>query len=131
MGILRFLLAVLVAYSHWPFWNENQVNFAVSAVVAFFFLSGYLMAGSYSRFSILRWPTISFYIDRFYRIYPAFILIFLFTIFFKEYSDLHSNKLTTVGFIGEILIFIGCFEANSWAALLSGLGMVLGIGYSL
>jgi NADH:ubiquinone oxidoreductase subunit 4 (subunit M) len=30
-----------------------------------------------------------------------------------------------------MLIFIGCFEANSWASLLSGSGLVLGIGYSL
>ena len=37
----------------------------------------------------------------------------------------------TSSFVGEILIFIGCFEANSWAALFAGSGMVLGIGYSL
>jgi NADH-quinone oxidoreductase subunit M len=37
----------------------------------------------------------------------------------------------TSSFIGEFLIIIGCFEANSWAALLSSSGMVLGAGYSL
>jgi NADH-quinone oxidoreductase subunit M len=29
------------------------------------------------------------------------------------------------------LIVVGCLEANSWAALLSSFGMVLGVGYSL
>lgn len=37
----------------------------------------------------------------------------------------------TSSFIGEFLIIAGCFEANSWVALLSGTGMVLGAGYSL
>lgn len=37
----------------------------------------------------------------------------------------------TSSFIGEFLIIVGCFETNSWAALLSGTGMILGAGYSL
>jgi NADH-quinone oxidoreductase subunit M len=37
----------------------------------------------------------------------------------------------TSSFIGEFLIILGCFEINSWVALLSGTGMVFGAGYSL
>ena len=37
----------------------------------------------------------------------------------------------TSSFIGEILVMIGCFETNSWVGLLSSMGMVLGVGYSL
>jgi NADH-quinone oxidoreductase subunit M len=37
----------------------------------------------------------------------------------------------TSSFIGEFLIIAGSFETNSWIALLSGTGMVLGAGYSL
>jgi NADH-quinone oxidoreductase subunit M len=37
----------------------------------------------------------------------------------------------TSSFIGEFLIIAGCFLTNSWAALFSAIGMVLGGGYSL
>jgi NADH-quinone oxidoreductase subunit M len=37
----------------------------------------------------------------------------------------------TSNFIGEFLVLIGCFEANSWATLLIGSGLVLSAGYSL
>jgi NADH-quinone oxidoreductase subunit M len=37
----------------------------------------------------------------------------------------------TSSFVGEFLIILGCFEVNSWTALLSASGMVLGAGYSL
>jgi NADH-quinone oxidoreductase subunit M len=36
----------------------------------------------------------------------------------------------TSSFVGEFLILVGCFQINSWAALLSSIGMVLGVGYS-
>ena len=37
----------------------------------------------------------------------------------------------TSSFVGEILIMFGCFEINTWVALLSGAGIFLGVGYSL
>lgn len=54
----------------------------------------------------------------------------LFTVCFIVFTLGNIGLPATSSFVGEILIFVGCFEVNSWAALLSGFGMVLGIGYS-
>jgi len=37
----------------------------------------------------------------------------------------------TSSFIGEFLIILGCFETNSWAALLTGTGLIWGACYGL
>ena len=37
----------------------------------------------------------------------------------------------TSGFVGEFLILVGAFQANTWVALLIGTGMVLGAAYML
>ena len=54
----------------------------------------------------------------------------LFTTCFIIFTLGNIGLPATSSFVGEILILVGCFEANSWVALLSGSGMVLGIGYS-
>ena len=56
----------------------------------------------------------------------------LFLLFVSCFFTLGNIGLpATSSFVGEILILVGCFEANSWATLFAGLGMILGIGYSL
>ena len=37
----------------------------------------------------------------------------------------------TSGFVGEILVLVGAFEANTWVAALIATGMVLGAAYML
>ena len=37
----------------------------------------------------------------------------------------------TSGFVGEILILVGAFKANTWVAALIAIGMVLGAAYML
>jgi NADH-quinone oxidoreductase subunit M len=37
----------------------------------------------------------------------------------------------TSGFVGEMLILIGAFQANTWVAALSTTGIILGAGYAL
>src|SRR3546814_14243401 len=37
----------------------------------------------------------------------------------------------TSGFVGEFLVLIGAFQANTWVALLAASGMVLGAAYML
>lgn len=37
----------------------------------------------------------------------------------------------TSGFIGEFLVLVGAFQANSWVALLTAIGMILGAAYML
>jgi len=55
----------------------------------------------------------------------------IFTTSFIVFTLGNIGLPATSSFVGEILIFIGCFEANSWVTALSGLGVVLSIGYSL
>lgn len=55
----------------------------------------------------------------------------LFSVCFIIFSLGNLGLPATSSFIGEFLVIVGCFETNSWAALLSGMGMILGAGYSL
>ena len=55
----------------------------------------------------------------------------LFVVCFIIFTLGNIGLPATSSFIGEFLIMIGAFESNSWVALLSGTGMVLGVGYSL
>lgn len=55
----------------------------------------------------------------------------LFSVCFIIFSLGNIGLPGTSSFVGEFLIIAGCFETNSWVALLSGTGMVLGAGYSL
>jgi peptidoglycan/LPS O-acetylase OafA/YrhL len=73
MGYFRFLLATLVAVSHFPD-NAEPMNFGVSAVVAFYFLSGYLMTLSFGRFrERSARPVREFFLDRVLRLYPMLL----------------------------------------------------------
>ena len=56
---------------------------------------------------------------------PVYALIFLF-------FTLASIGLPgTSGFVGEILVLVGAFKANTWVAALIAIGMVLGAAYML
>jgi NADH-quinone oxidoreductase subunit M len=37
----------------------------------------------------------------------------------------------TAGFVGEFLVLVGAFQANTWVALLTATGMILGAAYML
>ncbi|MDP4028819.1 MAG: acyltransferase family protein [Gallionella sp.] len=82
MGGFRFMLAAFVAYSHFegaflPF------NLGTSAVIGFYFISGYLMSLSYERFrDKAAHPVRAFYIDRIIRLYPAYLLVFAASVLF-------------------------------------------------
>ena len=51
----------------------------------------------------------------------------LFTVCFVVFTLGNIGLPATSSFVGEILILVGCFEANSWATLFAGLGMILGL----
>jgi NADH-quinone oxidoreductase subunit M len=55
----------------------------------------------------------------------------LFSVFFILFTMGNLGLPGTSSFIGEFLVLVGCFEINTWVALLSSLGMVFGAGYSL
>ena len=55
----------------------------------------------------------------------------IFSVFFIIFSLANLGLPATSNFIGEFLVLVGCFSANSWATLLIGSGLVLSAGYSL
>lgn len=82
MGTFRFLLAVLVMLSHFP-GVYLKSNLGQSAVLAFYFISGWLMAMSYARFKAkTSSPNSAFFIDRAIKIWPSYALVFLVSLVF-------------------------------------------------
>lgn len=76
MGFLRLLLAVCVVVQHVPLFGHVRLMSGVAAVEMFFMISGFYMAlvldGKYGSDS---WHDVSsFYIARFLRLWPLFIL---------------------------------------------------------
>ena len=55
----------------------------------------------------------------------------IFSVLFIIFSLANLGLPATSNFIGEFLVLVGCFSANSWATLLIGTGLVLSAGYSL
>ena len=101
LGLIRFCLAGFVAWSHtlaYPLWN---IQLGVSSVVAFYFISGFLMAKTYPRFASNKNPILSFYTDRIFRLYPAFLLWFVISCLYYYYCGYDFSK---TNLIGEVLL---------------------------
>lgn len=83
MGIWRFILACLVVLQHTP-GHYSPFNYSASAVITFYFISGYLMSLSLTRFSdhthVKSFFSAKFsiahqfYLDRIIRLYPIFLV---------------------------------------------------------
>ena len=80
MGTLRFILALLVAVSHIP-GGYMPHNYGASAILAFYFISGWLMALTYKRFlARSQAPLRSFYLDRVLKLWPSYMVVFVATL---------------------------------------------------
>ncbi|MBD9426162.1 acyltransferase [Pseudomonas sp. PDM15] len=79
LGILRFVLALMVLLSHIPGLGM-PLNPGVSAVILFYFISGYLMGRSYQRFQRhSTQPIRDFYFDRLLKLMPQYSVVVLLT----------------------------------------------------
>ena len=79
LGILRFILAMLVLLSHIPGLGM-PLNPGVSAVILFYFISGYLMGRSYRRFQQhSQQPIRDFYLDRLLKLMPQYSVVVVLT----------------------------------------------------
>lgn len=81
MGMYRFFLAFLVVVSH--LWGRELTlgyNLGVIAVVSFLLLSGYVMAALIGRYYASPGKVLSFYADRFFRLYPQYAFYLLATL---------------------------------------------------
>jgi NADH-quinone oxidoreductase subunit M len=56
---------------------------------------------------------------------PAYAFVFMF------FTMASVGLPGTSGFVGEFLVLLGAFEANSWVALFAATGLVLGASYML
>jgi peptidoglycan/LPS O-acetylase OafA/YrhL len=76
-GTYRFILAALVALSHFGI-RAAGFNPGQWAVICFYTLSGLLMERQFQKLSQKGNGTKAFYLDRFLRIYPLFLIALLF-----------------------------------------------------
>lgn len=77
LGITRFVLALLVLLSH-ANGTGFKLNLGVTAVIIFYFTSGYLMQRSYGRFvKHSSAPVRDFYLDRLLKLFPQYGLVVL------------------------------------------------------
>ncbi len=77
LGVLRFILAYCVFLSHFPE-AGLKLNLGITAVIVFYFISGFLMMKSYTRFkSHSSQPVRAFYLDRCIKIFPQYWIVLL------------------------------------------------------
>ncbi|MGV8953190.1 MAG: acyltransferase family protein [Cypionkella sp.] len=94
MGILRFVLAFLVMLSHLS-GTAYRINYGQTAVLSFYFISGWLMAMIYARFQQKSsHPTLDFFIDRAIKIWPSYLLVFFATVIFYYATGLMQPEPT-------------------------------------
>jgi peptidoglycan/LPS O-acetylase OafA/YrhL len=90
LGAFRFLLATFVMLSHIP-GGLLRSNHGASSVLAFYFLSGWLMAMSYRRFmEKTDRPARAFYLDRFIKLWPSYILVFAVALVFYANTGMQT-----------------------------------------
>lgn len=120
MGSFRFALATMVALYHIS--RSMPIELGISAVLCFYFLSGYYMAGLYQKFLInSKRPKISFYFDRCFRLLPVFWLAFLITLCVYLIDDTKSIIIADPNFKTHVFLeflvipysFINSFFSNA------------------
>lgn len=101
MGTFRFFLAICVALSHIT-GIKFKINFGQASVLAFYFLSGWLMARSFNIFERKKNNAFFYFmVDRILKLWPQFITCFLFSlgIFYYIGRELNLWRIITEIFI--------------------------------
>lgn len=102
MGTLRLILALLVLLSHADV-RIVQLNPGVTAVVGFYLISGYVMAGlvqrHYGAADRMHW----FYLDRVLRLFPQYLLYMLAGLAWQLTTDARTIFLTREPGLGDLL----------------------------
>jgi peptidoglycan/LPS O-acetylase OafA/YrhL len=95
LGILRLILAVAVALSHAGF-HLAGLNPGVVAVVGFYLISGYVMAGLIRRHYAQPQGAPAFYLDRAIRLLPQYLFYILLTLAWHLYSRADNYFLSRI-----------------------------------
>lgn len=110
-GYLRFVLANIVLLSHAGV-GVSWGYMGACAVVMFYALSGYVITNLWDRkFSKLKQSFKHFYKDRFFRIYPLYILVLLIYIVVLFLFDLRNIELSFLKIVLNLLL-IPCNYRN-------------------
>jgi peptidoglycan/LPS O-acetylase OafA/YrhL len=100
-GYIRFFLSTLVVLSHLG--HPGVINVGVSAVVVFYMLSGYVVTHLMTKYfplSRLR----AFYVERFLRIYPTYLVFLLLVSLFLLTTGYASPNFTPTKIIANLTI---------------------------
>ena len=93
MGYIRFLLAVIVVAAHC---GVNNWSIGASAAVqAFFLISGFYMAATYSTNYNGHYRALTFYVSRYLRLYPLYLTLVLLTAAFWYCASHQPNINST------------------------------------
>jgi peptidoglycan/LPS O-acetylase OafA/YrhL len=121
MGLLRFILAVLVVYSHTFEVGEFTHNlfgmhikfyWGAFAVGLFYMISGFYMEKKFTRVKELPFKTRirEFYFDRSWRIYPTYLICFLISLlYFLHHQNVGLGDLPVSFLVTNILIIPTAF----------------------
>ena len=100
-GLFRLFLASIVFIHH-----LSSVNIGVSAVLVFFFLSGFWISKMYKeKYSLKKHPKTTFYISRILRIFPIFILANIILFFLDHYLSLNYIDNLKLNWMPNYIIF--------------------------
>ena len=102
LGTLRLILAMAVAASH-ANWRVGGLNPGVMAVIGFYLISGYVMAGLIRRHYSQRVAAPAFYLDRAVRLLPQYLLYSLLTLAWHLYSQTNTHFLSRPPSAGDLL----------------------------
>ena len=125
LGTFRFALAWIVMLSHMPF-SPFAIHFnpAVSAVILFYYISGYLMYGSFAR-ELGKYATFwqqvrSFFIKRFLRLFPLYWIVLTATIIAlaiwgkSHYVSLLQQEPTFAKLVLNYLLLLNNYVFPPW-----------------
>ncbi len=103
-GYFRFILALMVVASHCQVTIQG-INLGVSAVVVFYILAGYVTAHLFTK---IFWnapnPLKNYFQDRFLRIFPLYIYVFMCTVIFLYMTQYGNPTFSFIKIMNNILI---------------------------
>jgi peptidoglycan/LPS O-acetylase OafA/YrhL len=104
LGALRFALAMAVAFSHTGL--TPNFHFGAMAVVVFFLIAGYVMTHSFeANFGNSLTNIRAFYLDRFFRIYPLYLLSLVLIVGFVAVSGYGTLYLDARSVLVNLTVF--------------------------
>lgn len=104
-GSLRFILALMVLFSHTLDSSSKNFHYGVTAVVGFYIVSGYLMTYILNiKYSLKLRNFKAYYLDRFIRIFPLYLFYLLLMMALYAFINKDLLIITPVRLISNLTI---------------------------